>query len=472
MPTASDDAPFADHAVERAVLGAVLLAGDRGTYARAAECASADDFDAPAHRMIWSAMGVVAARGDSLDVATVADELRRAERLNTVGGAQYLAELTDALPSPAFVETHAKIVRRLADCRRADIALARARRDLRTAVDPAEVLAKVSDSLRDTAAKSQRARTGGPRSMLLHALDAHQSIESGSAPGMSLGLAGLNRVTGGLFGGQVVVVAGVQGHGKTSWLTQAMRVNAEDFAKAGKGDRIAWWSLEMSGREVLYRQVTWEHELAPGELRARGPKHIGKAEMTFERWGELPIDLDGDSCPTALDVRSYLYAHPEVKIACVDWLGLMAPHPDAPKGAKDFEHAALNTKTLKGVARTRDVAIVILNQFDQESNRKGAWGMHSMLGGAAVVNNADTILVMRPAETKDQKHTPTHLPLDIGIVKARAGRTGIVKAMFDKTRGVFIELTSSDDEERYAAAVAETDERPDDFEFDESQAYR
>ena len=106
--------PVYDHdaAAERAVLAAVLLDGDgaEGVWARVSSVLRAEDFADPKHRVTFEALAQLHARSEAVDVITLARELRAMERLNTVGGAQFIGELTDALPVVAFCETHARIV--------------------------------------------------------------------------------------------------------------------------------------------------------------------------------------------------------------------------------------------------------------------------------------------------------------------------------------------------------------------------
>ena len=101
-----------DHEAERAVLAAVLLdgAGEYGAWARVSAVLGARDFHHPNHAVVFDAMGRLAGRMEPIDVVTLSAELRAMERLNTVGGAQFLGELTDTIPVVAHCDTHARIV--------------------------------------------------------------------------------------------------------------------------------------------------------------------------------------------------------------------------------------------------------------------------------------------------------------------------------------------------------------------------
>ncbi len=101
---------------EAAVLSTVLLAHERGTpelraaIDRALDIARPEHFYSPANEWIRKAIDALRAEGTPIDVVTVASWLRGAERLAEVGGAPYLAQVADATPAVAHVETHALIV--------------------------------------------------------------------------------------------------------------------------------------------------------------------------------------------------------------------------------------------------------------------------------------------------------------------------------------------------------------------------
>ena len=98
---------IADDPAERTLLGAILL--DPAAYWVARSIVAPEHFVSGAGAVVFGAMGSVLDRGQPLDVATLAAELRRAEKLNTIGGAGALAALTDDVATTAHVEAHARM---------------------------------------------------------------------------------------------------------------------------------------------------------------------------------------------------------------------------------------------------------------------------------------------------------------------------------------------------------------------------
>ena len=108
--------PPHDIEAEKAVLGAVLL--DNTVFSMVSAAVIASDFYHPAHAVIFECMLALNARGEPIDIVTLSAELRNRERLNAVGGMQYLGELTETTPTIANAENHGRIVADMAQVRR------------------------------------------------------------------------------------------------------------------------------------------------------------------------------------------------------------------------------------------------------------------------------------------------------------------------------------------------------------------
>lgn len=233
---------------ERAVLASMLLDGEgtQRVIVRVAEILAAADFHHPAHATLWEVFLAVHGRGDAVDVITVVAELRARDRLNTVGGAQYVGELTDTIPTLAHCEAHARIVRDLARRRRALEACQTASTRL-FAGDPLEaVQAEVQHALTPAAESAAAARVGDDLDALYDTVLARRAGDEGPlvTPWPSFNQA----LRGGLWPGMYVLVGGT-GAGKTQWAVQtAVHV-------AAAGGRVLYLALELSRKDLGARIV-------------------------------------------------------------------------------------------------------------------------------------------------------------------------------------------------------------------------
>ena len=93
---------------EASLLGAILI--DADALVKIADTVSADDFFDPRHHRIYEAIVQLYERRSPIDVLTLADQLKNNSVLDLVGGASYLTELTNFVPTAAHVEQYAEIV--------------------------------------------------------------------------------------------------------------------------------------------------------------------------------------------------------------------------------------------------------------------------------------------------------------------------------------------------------------------------
>ena len=103
-------------AAERATLGAIFL--DRDAIVPLAAWLSPEHFYVQQHAWIFEAQLACYNRRTPPDITTVADELRRNERLTEIGDVPFLIDLSNAVPTAYHVEYYGRIVERTAVLRR------------------------------------------------------------------------------------------------------------------------------------------------------------------------------------------------------------------------------------------------------------------------------------------------------------------------------------------------------------------
>lgn len=159
-------------AAERAVLAAIML--NDQVCKRIAESLRPSDFSSDTHRRIFTRMLVLFESGRSIDLVTLTDALESADELEAVGGAAYVASLTDGVPRISNVEHHVQIIKEKSALRR----LANAGEMIaRAALQPAANLESIQAQLRDLLTSPAFARTTG-----LHVVGVEQFLKMELAP--------------------------------------------------------------------------------------------------------------------------------------------------------------------------------------------------------------------------------------------------------------------------------------------------
>jgi replicative DNA helicase len=202
---------------ERSILGAILL--DDKAFLTVFENLKAQDFYLESHRRIFGKMLQLVNSSRPIDLITLKDELQRASELESIGGAAYLASLTDGLPRAINIEFYAQIVKEKSTLRRliqvSNEAMSRSYQDEEPAQD---VLQYVEKAIFDIA--GQHFHTGfSPISPIVS--DVFKQIEELSnkkkaVTGLETGFVDLDRITAGLHSGDLIIVAARPSLGKTS----------------------------------------------------------------------------------------------------------------------------------------------------------------------------------------------------------------------------------------------------------------
>lgn len=287
-----------DEVAERAVLGALFL-DETGASAQRVRAVLPEPraFGRTENATVYAAMIEVSGRGEAITYATVAHALRAADRLNAVGGLQYLAALSDEIPSVAFVESHARIV--------AELAARRTLRDYgRALMARATDLGRSIGDVRDAAAKAIRevAVPGARVAMLGDGVaEMWQRVEDVAegrvVPLVSSGLAPLDRVLGGGFArGKAYLLAARPRVGKTALAVQV----ALSVARGGGAVYVV--SLEIPQTDLVRQSVAClgsvDHtRIAKAQLNA---DETQRAMAASNELGNLPVfvvDSTTPGCP-------------------------------------------------------------------------------------------------------------------------------------------------------------------------------
>ena len=453
---------------ERSVLAAAMLFAD--VAALLPTMVRPEDFADPRLALVCAAIADVVAGGGSPDVILVADALRARNRLSTVGGAQFLAELTDGGAGQGYVEAHARIVRESASVRRA---VAEAQRLLSLARGGAR-LEEIEAAGRKVAEAATRTDAGADLPTLADAVsDALEQLTllaSGVArcAGISTGIGALDRVIGGLRPGLLYVIAARPAMGKTALVQDVLTAAAIDEMRAAKAEGrtvrpAIFVSLEMPRVELGQRALA----KAAGVDLARlisGVLTQDELNSVFRHARdlvELPIRfIQG---PAKLS-RIRAAAHREraraggVLLIAVDYLQLM--QGDVRAENREQEIAAMS-KGLKQLAGEIGCPIVELSQLNRglEARKDKRPMLSDLRESGAIEQDADVVAFIYRDEVYN-KDTQDRGVAELIIAKQRNGPTDTVRVRFDRTSTTFRDF----DAPRAASPAAGALGGADDFE--------
>jgi replicative DNA helicase len=349
---------------EVSVLGAALLT--RAAASDAVELLVPEDFYRNAHRVVFEAVRELTRQGEPVDTVTITDWLARRDRLDEVGGAAALHDLTMAVPTAANAAYYARIVRDKALLRRlidAGTAVTRlgyeASDDARSVVDRAESLVY---EVAQTTSVSEYQRLG---ELLNHSFEQIEALaERGSeVTGLATGFDDLDRLTAGLQPQNLVILAARPAMGKSS-----LALAVCHFVTARLQRPAMLFSLEMSKLEIVNRLLSSEARIDSSRLRT------GRLEDTDWRklgdalgaLADAPFYIDDTPSISLMEIRAKarrLKQKHGLDLVVVDYLQLMQSHRRVDNRQQEVAEIS---RGLKMLAKELDVPVIALSQLSRQ----------------------------------------------------------------------------------------------------------
>ncbi|MBE3597078.1 MAG: replicative DNA helicase [Hydrogenibacillus sp.] len=428
---------------EQALLGSILLDGE--VIIAVSDIVGSDDFYRPAHGKIFSAMIAVAESGEPIDAVTVAAELHQKGWLEEIGGARYLAELQESVPTAAHAVYYAGIVAEKSLLRRL---IRTATRIVERAYEEADDVDLIlSEAEAQLAALRERRRPKGftpLRDVLAETylrLDRLAKRES-QLTGLASGYADLDRLTSGFQKSDFIVVAARPSVGKTAF---ALNI-AQNIAVRGERP-VAIFSLEMSKEQLAQRILAAEamidgHKLRTGSFAPDDPDWE-KLIAAIDLLSRSPIYIDDTPGVTVFEMRTrlrhLLRETGTLGLVVVDYLQLIAGR-GRPSDNRQQEISEIS-RQLKGLAREFDVPLLALSQLSRavEQRQDKRPMLSDIRESGSIEQDADIVAFLY---RDDYYHPDSAEPnvVEVIVAKHRNGPTGKVKLAFLKELNKFVSI--------------------------------
>lgn len=451
--------PPSDLDAEAAVLSSILL--DPGAFDTVQDQLRPEHFYADANRRIYEAVLELSSAGRPVDVVSVAGFLRDRNRLEQIGGTPYLAQLADATPAVAHVEAHAQVVREkwrlrqlIAICQRFAAEGYAVPPDVQKFIDQAE------QAVFDIARTAEGSSVEPIRDAVVRAFKILEEAErrGGGVTGIPTGFTRLDRQCSGMHAGDLYIVAGRPGMGKTSFvLNVALNVASSRVVSNSADEEYFQAPVEEAGYGVLFCSLEMPKEQLAARLLASEARvdmsSIRSGTMSREDWSKLteaasrlarmPLWLDDAPGLTLLDLRAKVrrlqaeIARGEgpnrlsrLGLVVIDYLQLMQGRRDA--GSREQEISELS-RGLKQLAKEMRVPVLALSQLNRAVETRTTKDKRPQLSdlreSGAIEQDADTILFIYRDDYyfKDSEQKGV---AEIIVAKQRNGPTGSVLTRF------------------------------------------
>lgn len=408
-------------ASEQSVIGAALLDPDLTDDVPLAP----EDFANLGHAITWRTLRAMCDAGATVDVLTVAETLEHRGDLDRVGGLSYLTELVHNTPSAANISHYAKAVMDRSVRRKLLAALAEIGKGVEDGQDVSDVLGMAQDRIMSIGAKAE---THSPVHVMDIARDRLNVLDdrySGNDDGRSTGLTDLDEKLGKIRPGDLVVIAGRPGMGKSAFAMQLVE-------SMSSPDRPGlFFSLEMSSGQLVDRILS-----SAGRVNL---KKFRSAEFKDEDWTGLtaamgsvqgmPVYIDDHSTGLGQIIstlRAFKRRHGGLGAVVVDYIGLVQSDGDT----REQEIARI-TRALKLSAKQLGCPILALSQLNRKLEDRGDRRpqQSDLRESGAVEQDADAILMLYRDEVYDPDSQHKGI-CEVLIRKNRHGETGMVPVVF------------------------------------------
>jgi replicative DNA helicase len=409
---------------EQSVIGALLLdpsAADRLGALRPDHCF------AEHHRILLAQILAMIGAGKAVDAVTVAEEIHDRGLTEQTGGLAYLGELISNTPSARNVGRYAETVVGKALERQLLVASETIRNTVAGVGSTSEKLAAAQAAVMGI---SEAVASRAPRVMrevLLSAVETMMRREAGDIPGLKTGLEDLDgMLSGGMRPGNLIIVAGRPGMGKTSLALQFA------IEAAGNNTAALFLSMEMVEQELADRMIASVGRVALDSVLASGAMNddVGdRVQTAIGRLQELPLVIDDKGGLSLFDVtskaRSVKRKH-GLGLLVIDYLQLMTG-----EGDNRNQQIEQITRGLKALAKELGIPVVVLSQLsrkcDDRANRRPI--PSDLRESGAIEQDADVILFVY----RDEVYHPESQDkgtAEIIVGKNRQGRIGMVRTAY------------------------------------------
>ena len=421
--------------LEEAILGALML--EKNALTAVVEFLRPEHFYTEQHKEIYNAIIDLFKASEPVDMRTVVAQLRKAGKLELVGGAYYIAELTSKVSSAANIEYHARIIIEMAIKRDLIQIASQIHHDAyEDTTDVFELLDKTEQNIFQISDSNLRKNYDSMKSLMFQATKELQEKRNhkDGLTGIPSGFSRLDRVTSGWQKSDLVIIAARPGMGKTAFIVSALRNAAVDF-----NIPVAIFSLEMASLQLVNRLISAEAELDSEKIKKGNLADFEWQQMVHKttRLSSAPIFIDDTPALSILELRAKcrrLKAEHNIQMIVVDYLQLMKG--EVGSGNREQEIASIS-RALKGIAKELAVPVIALSQLSRGVETRGGDKrpqLSDLRESGSIEQDADIVMFLYRPEyykiTVDEEGMPTQGMAEVIIAKHRNGSLENVKLKF------------------------------------------
>jgi len=422
--------------LEESVLGALLL--EKNALIEIAGTLKPEHFYSEQHQVIYQAILELFSEGNPVDMRSCVSKLRSLGKIELIGGAYYIAELTSKVSSAANIDYHSRILIEFS-IKRSLIQIASMvhHEAYEDSVDVFELYTRLNMDLQQVLdnAISNRAEKS-LKDLEYQYIKDLEAKSTGKHGDIQTGFPQYDRLMGGLKKKNLIIIAARPAMGKSLYVIQMLKQIAE------QGIPVGVFSLEMGALELVGRLNVADSQIHPDKLnKGKLEQHEFQVLMhSVGKLSSLPFFIDDTPALNIVELRARairLKTKYGVQAIAVDYLQLVRGQEHGKFGTNRDQEIGIITRTLKMIAKELDVVVIALSQLSREVEKRGGDKrpvLSDLRESGSIEQDSDIVLFLYRAEyyhiTVDSNGMPTQGLAEVIVAKHRGGALDVMKQKF------------------------------------------
>lgn len=433
---------------EQAVIGSMFL--EKNALQKACEVLNQDAFYFNNNAKIFGTIKDMAEKKVPIDLTTVTTELKNKNILNEVGGVEYLTEILDSVATAANIDQYIKSVEESALLRK----LIEVSTNIATSAYTPEksVNETIDDAERKILSVVKNRRSSEFRTIKDVLIKTQRNLEilaqsKSDVTGIATGWYDIDKLTTGLHGGQLIIIAARPAMGKT-----AFALNLATNVALTSGKPVALFNLEMGAEQLANRMLSSQgqvegNKIATGKLLNDDWKRINEA---ISQLSEAKLYMDDTPGLTIGEIRSKcrrLASSDEgLGLVVIDYLQLITSSTNY--GTNRQQEVSDISRSLKTMALELNIPVIALAQLsravDSRENKRPI--ISDLRESGSIEQDADIVAFLyRDDYYNKEKVSDSNTSISEFIVaKHRNGPTKTIELLFKRDTSTFLSYQSSD----------------------------
>jgi replicative DNA helicase len=409
---------------ETSILGAIMI--DKDAIVAVAEFLRPEHFYNPSHGSIYQAFLELYEERQPIDIITLKEKLKTKKLLSKVGGAGYLTELVNAVPTAAHIEQYAKIVKDNYTKRELISSAGKiAEEAFGEEGQAAEILDKAEQSIFSLSQKYLRQGFIPVKDALAESFDRLDELHKqvGGLRGVPTGFKDLDNTLAGMQNSNLLILAARPGVGKT-----ALALNIAQNATVKEGLPVGIFSLEMSKEELVDRLLVAQADIDAWRLKTGrlDEEDFTKLSEAMGILAEAPLYIDDTPALSILEMRTKarrLISEHNLRLLIVDYLQLMRSPRE--RESRVWEVSEIS-QGLKNLARELKIPVLAVSQLSRAVEQRGRKRpqLADLRESGAIEQDADVVMFLWREDEEDMEN------VELEVAKHRNGPLRRLKLRF------------------------------------------